>query len=245
MQEAIRRQLNAINQKFYRITADAFDQTRSDAWEGWHRLAEHIEQRLPADHTPLSVLDVGCGNGRFGVFLAEKIAGSIRYHGIDSSPELLIKAETSLANTELEYQLERRDLLEVGLPAPAASYDLVVLFGVLHHIPGARERQQLIHDLAQAVSPDGLLVFTTWRFYEFERFRRRIVSWPMELADKVEAHDYLLDWRRGATALRYCHYVDSDELQRLINASGLQPITQYTADGRDAFNQYVILQRTK
>ncbi len=257
MQEAVRRQLNAINQDFYRITAEAFDQTRSQAWEGWPMLLRHVGDDPGATDT-LNVLDVGCGNGRFGVFLAEQVTRPIRYHGIDSSPALLLKAEAALSQIRpgLEYQLDHHDLLdhhdpidhhdliEDGIPASAAEarYDLVVLFGVLHHIPGAAQRRKLIHDLAQCVRPGGVLVFTVWRFYEFERFRSRIVPWPPELAEKVEQHDYLLDWQRGTPALRYCHYADSHEVQSLIKASGLPVVDQYAADGREAFNQYIILE---
>lgn len=94
--------------------------------------------------------------------------------------------------------------------------------------------------LAERLTPDGLLVFTCWRFYEYPRFRERIVPMPDDL--KVESGDYLLDWRRGSTALRYCHYVDDDELQQLIDASDLRPILQYRADGHgDDMNLYVVL----
>src|SRR5690242_4100695 len=83
--------LNQINREFYRITAEDFDQTRGESWPGWERL-------LPYLQTPLSVLDVGCGNGRFGVFLRENFVGAslINYHGIDSNPALLEQARAAL-----------------------------------------------------------------------------------------------------------------------------------------------------
>jgi len=48
---------------------------------------------------------------------------------------------------------------------------------------------------------------------------------------QVEAGDYLLDWRRGERALRYCHYVDDAEQAQLVAATGLKLVTQYRADG--------------
>jgi SAM-dependent methyltransferase len=230
--ETIRR-LNAINREFYRLTADDFSETRGTAWPGWERL-------LPYLRAPLSVLDVGCGNGRFGLFLAEHLgAANVQYHGVDSSGELLAHARNALAGLP-DVKLEARDIVEN--PPDAGDYDLVALLGVLHHIPGEAERQLFMRRLAERVKSGGLLVFAAWRFYEYERFRERIVPWPSDI--QVEPGDYLLDWRRGVVALRYCHYTDDAEHAALVAATGLSEIATYRADGAtgDA-NRYSLLRK--
>lgn len=226
--------LNDLNRIFYQTTAQDFDQTRGRAWNGWKRL-------LPYLQAPLSVLDVGCGNGRFAVFLAEHAADMVRYEGLDNSPELLAYAQQALQGVnQLSATLRHYDLMVDALPD--ASYDLVVLFGVLHHIPGAQQRQDFLHRLAQRVAAGGILCFASWRFYEDERLRERIVPWEADW--QVEAHDYLLDWRRGERALRYCHYVDDAEQQALIHATGLEHLQTYRADGADdRLNCYSVLRR--
>jgi len=235
--------LNQINRDFYRITADEFDQTRGEAWPGWERL-------LPYLRAPLSVLDVGCGNGRFGVFLYDNLVGAmgepsqqpqINYHGIDSNAALLGHAWKALENLPgINVTLEERDIVEN--PPDVGAYDLVALFGVLHHIPGYTERQALMRQLAERVKPGGLLAFACWRFYEYERFRGRIVPWPQDI--QVEPGDYLLDWRRGTPALRYCHYVDDAEHAALVEATGMREILSYRADGQSGdANRYSILRR--
>src|SRR5215212_9415269 len=86
--------LNAMNREFYRTVADEFDTTRGKAWPGWLR-------PLPALGQPpaLSVLDVGCGNGRFGVFLPQNLPHTtIHYHGIDNNAALIDHARTALAS---------------------------------------------------------------------------------------------------------------------------------------------------
>ncbi len=223
--------LNALNRAFYQITAPDFDQTRTAPWPGWETL-------LPLLSTPLSVLDVACGNGRFGVFLFERLGTNVTYHGVDSNPQLLSFAQTALSGYAA--RLEQRDILSE--PLPAGSYDLVVLFGMLHHIPGRDNRQEFMRALAVRVSPGGLLVFTAWCFYEYERFRQRIVPFPPDL--RVEPGDYLLDWRRGTRALRYCHYVDDQEHAALIQVTGLREVLTYRADGHSGdVNRYSILKR--
>jgi len=264
MDEATVRRLNAINRQFYATVADDFDATRGQAWAGWERLAAYI-QPLPPTSSPggegenrqvplsplpefgegpgvgsgekaISVLDVGCGNGRFGVFLREKL-GTVTYHGLDNSAALLAKARISLPDAILE----ERDIVEH--PPDTGTYALVVLFGVLHHLPGAEQRTTFMRALAERVRPGGLLVFTAWRFYEYPRFRDRIVPWEADV--QVETGDYLLDWRRGARALRYCHYVDDAEADQLSTATGLERVAQYRADGfTGAVNLYVVLRKS-
>ena len=234
MKQATINQLNAINRAFYQTTAQEFDATRGRAWAGWEALSEYLS-------APLSVLDVGCGNGRFGIFLAENLSGQIDYHGLDNNAALLDYAKISLASySHLRTDLTERDVITETLPDNR--YDVVVLFGVIHHVPGYANRQNFVRALADRVKSGGQLVIAAWRFYEYERFRKRLVDWDADV--EVEKNDYLLDWRRGERALRYCHYVDDDELDALVTASGLSEITRYRADGSDnRMNAYLILKK--
>lgn len=242
MNETTIRQLNAINRAFYAATAGDFHATRGTAWRGWERL-------LPQLSGDLSVLDVGCGNGRFGVFLADEQRLPLVYHGIDNSAALLAFARQALRERAgVLATFNEIDLVEALLSSATPvlvpnKYDLVVLFGVMHHVPGAVLRLRLMRALAACVKPGGLLALACWRFYEQARFRERIVPWETSLLPQVESGDYLLDWKRGTHALRYCHHVDDAELDALVQASGLREIERYRADGEtgDA-NVYSIAQ---
>lgn len=238
MDDATIRQLNDINRRFYATVADDFDTTRGKPWPGWRRVLQHI-QRLEA--TPLRLLDAGCGNGRFGLFVARETGRAVAYHGIDNNAALLAHARDALAALpNVAARLEARDIVTDGLPDSAA--DVAVMFGVLHHIPGAANRLALVRALADRVAPGGLLAFAAWRFYDDARFRERVAPWPEGLP--AEPGDYLLDWRRGANVLRYCHHVDDDEFATLIAATGLRHVTSYRADGQSGVgNAYAVLRR--
>jgi tRNA (uracil-5-)-methyltransferase TRM9 len=236
--------LNTINRDFYAVTADAFDATRGTSWPGWEQVLDGVTDASSASGRTLRVLDVGCGNGRFGVFLAERLAGrgvTLDYTGVDSNARLLHHAQESLAERAgMVARLMQQDVVEQ--PLMEGEYDLVTLFGVIHHIPGAAQREHFMQQVAVRVQPGGHLAFAAWCFYESARLRERIVSWPDDLV--VEAHDYLLDWRRGERALRYCHYVDETEHERLIQATGLNNVTTYRADGEGGqMNRYSVLRR--
>jgi SAM-dependent methyltransferase len=237
MNDSTIERLNDINRAFYETTAQEFDQTRGTAWQGWVVLKDYLS-------APLSVLDIGCGNGRFGLFLAETFSETITYHGIDNNSALLDFARIAFSDVpNLDATLSEKDIITSGIDS-SETYDLVALFGVIHHIPGYDNRQQFIKQIAPRVNPNGLLCFASWRFYEYERFRKRLMDWSDDI--EVEKHDYLLDWRRGERALRYCHYVDDDEQNALIEASSLKEIVTYRADGSDnRMNTYTLLKRDK
>ncbi|MFQ3534749.1 MAG: class I SAM-dependent methyltransferase [Aggregatilineales bacterium] len=240
MDEAACRALNALNRAFYAHAAEHFDESRGRAWNGWRRLLPYLES-LPV---PRRILDVGCGNGRFGRFLARHLA-QVCYHGTDNNAALLESARAAFTKMGVlpEARLELHDLLEDGLPE--GEYELAALFGVLHHVPSLARRAALIRDLAARVTYGGFLVFTSWCFYDHARFRERLIALPPEY--DPEHGDWLMDWRRGHAAnslLRYCHYVDEAEQRTLEAASGLSLVASFYADGHtDNINRYSLLQR--
>ena len=238
MDESTIRKLNEINQRFYETTAEVFDATRQQPWEGWQRLSAYCKPGM-------TVLDVGCGNGRFGAFLAGWLGkDAFSYTGVDSNAALLERAKVTLDG--MDARLIERDVVEQGVgdaPSEARNeawgqFDLVALFGVLHHIPAEAKRLALLRELAERVAVGGVLVFTEWRFMDVPHLRERVVVWDTGM--QVEEGDYLLDWRRGERALRYCHFVNDAEHTRLIEAAGLKLMNEYRAD---AANLYAILQK--
>lgn len=235
------RRLNALNAEFYRVTVQNFDESRGRYWAGWKRLLPLLEA---LNASPLRVLDLGCGNGRFGRFLGKHYPSPIAYTGLDNNAALLERAHADLGRyPQLAATLDLGDLVEQ--PPEAGEYDLVALFGVAHHLPGADHRRELLRTLAERTVPGGLFVFTAWCFFDYERFRERVVAWPDDL--EREAGDYLIDWRRGHEAnsvLRYCHHIDEAEHAALVSAIGFEELDRYRADGHsDDINRYSLLRR--
>ncbi len=187
------------------------------------------------------MFDVGCGNGRFGLFLHE--AGVLmRYTGLDNTHFLLHKAAQKFP----QGSFLQADALQTWPLAPGQRFDVIALFGVLHHVPGFVQRQQLITRMVDRLQPGGLGIVTLWKFMEQARFRERVVPWqaaevpPAYHNLQLEQHDYLLRWKQheDTLALRYCHYVDATEQAQLFGAWPI--LAEYQAD---TANHYLIIQR--
>ena len=191
---------------------------------------------------PLDVLDVGCGNGRFAAFLADRCA-RYRYLGIDASAELLAHARAR-GSADAPVRYRQADFLEKPIE-PGQRFSLVVLFGVLHHVPGRRQRLALVQSMARCLRTPGLLVLTAWKF---DAFRKRSRPWrefnrtakePIDL-DQLEPGDHLLPWGNG-DGIRFCHFADDAEIEAISREACLDPIAAFSADGPSSdLNRYFV-----
>jgi SAM-dependent methyltransferase len=223
-----------INQSFYRLEARGFSQTRQTPWRGWQILMDNYVY----DRKPLRVLDIGCGNGRFGSFLFEHYQIET-YVGIDFSQELIKIAKDNLKEYSQAVLLST-DIFTKGIGRFNQPFDLVVLWGILHHIPNYSARITLINQALELTS--GVFAASLWQFAKFERFKKLEASWdnlPDIDQSQLEAGDYLLNFN-DSDHYRYCHSFSDQEIKR-IKTDLLQPsITEYQADGKEGYNRYII-----
>ena len=238
--------LNNINRQFYQERAIEFSATRERPWRGWDELEKRCFARLPA--AP-KVLDVASGNGRFARFLE---ARAERYVGIDQSPLALGEARRRVGESETRRFLEH-DFVMADSPLPTEIqdnvFDLIVLFGVMHHVPGRERRRTLLTTLAERLAPKGLVVFSIWRFDEYERFRRKLVPWQDFLeatglsldTTELGPGDHIMTWGSEPPSYRYCHAMHEEELSSLLTTLPLKKVTIF--DGDDGLNRYVVVER--
>ena len=240
------KKLNKLNEDFYKITASDFDSSRQYFWQGWHQLTEHL------DHfNQLKLLDLGCGNGRFYQFIKENFPDKkLDYLGIDNSVELLTFAQNK-SNVAKNFQLQELDVISSLINKEdfiaENNFDVVVSFGVFHHIPSFDLRLKMLKYLSSKINDKGVIIISLWQFMKYERFRKKVTDdaelKKMNLSD-LEKNDFIIDWKRGENALRYCHFFDNDEQNRLVKQSGLKLIKFFEADGKEEdVNSYLILKK--
>ncbi len=232
--------LRAVNRRFYRERASEFSRTRERPWSGWGEILARAGALLP-DYP--RVLDVGCGNGRFARFLEERLGRTFDYCGVDESPLGLAEARKRLPSRDNVAFVEV-DFLEA--PLPERKFDLIVLFGVLHHLPGRENRIGLLRRLSALLGPGGFLAFSVWRFDRYPRFQKKIVPWNefrsrtgMEIdSSDLEPGDHILTWGGDPPAFRFCHAMNEEEEKDLTGALSLERVSSFDAGAEP--NRYYV-----
>jgi O-antigen/teichoic acid export membrane protein len=122
---------------------------------------------------PRDVLEVGLGTGALLQFLRER---GHRVHGVDTNPELLDEARRWFGS-DLPVQL----VAGTGLPFSDASFDIVVSFDVLEHIP---EPDDHLAEVRRVLRPNGSYLVQTpnkWTNTVFETIRwRSFTRWRQD-----------------------------------------------------------------
>jgi tRNA (uracil-5-)-methyltransferase TRM9 len=214
-----------LNRQFYQSFALPFSGTRRRLQPGVNHMLNLID---PTD----DLLDLGCGNGELARKLAQRgHAGT--YTGVDYSSNLLEQAaeqqpahfrfvQADLSNPDWEKALSGCD------------YDAVLMFAVLHHIPGQQLRLQILHKIRSLLPHDGHFIHSEWQFLSSPRLAGRVQPWETVGLDEkaVDPGDYLLDWRTGGTGLRYVHHFSEAELAEMASITGFEVVDTFLSDGK-------------
>lgn len=227
MKANIIEQLVEINNQFYLKVGEDFDKSRNYFWKGWDELIPYLKPNT-------NLIDIGCGNGRFAEFIKDL---QITYLGIDNNEYLIKKA----INKNLEFAtFENIDILKMF--DLANNFKYICMFGILHHIPSFELRISFIKNLITKLNSSGLLIMSIWQFTQAPNFAKNIVS-VNDFGignDDIEPNDYLYKWNRGVSAIRYCHFVDNNEIKIILESCNLEIVKEFNAD---KFNKYLILKK--
>ncbi|MFH1185332.1 MAG: methyltransferase domain-containing protein [Chloroflexota bacterium] len=239
-----------INRRFYSERGRDFSETRERVQPGVRRILES----LGGDE---SILDLGCGNGSFARELSRR-GHRGQYLGMDFSAPLLEharRARYSLPTRFVQSDLVPRALASSVIDSTLASspshdsvpsniegwsggtdlWSVVTSFAVLHHIPGRDRRLALLALVRGWLQTGGIFVHSSWQFSASPRLQARIQPWSsvgLE-AHELDEGDYLMDWRRGGSGLRYVHEFHEDELADLASESGFVVAETFYSDGAD------------
>jgi cyclopropane fatty-acyl-phospholipid synthase-like methyltransferase len=228
------RQILELNERFYQSVFREFSKTRQKPWEGWGRVIDittkmfggRISDEKSRKSDGIKILDLGCGNGRFLKFIAPKIE-KFEYTGVDMNNDLLSEAQKiKVLPGKQNKKLVKEDVI-LDIRKIDEKYDVVVAFGLTHHIPGQNIRKQWFEYLPKLLNKPGLLVITFW---EFEK----------------NPGDYILGWGQKSpepSKVRFCHKYSENEIKKIENIfkkSGLKPVEKYRADNK---NLYLIFGR--
>ena len=199
-----------------------------------HVMEEPAVLAAIGDPTGLRILDLGCGDARFGVHLLK--AGCAEYHGVDGSQLMTDLARRSLA--DLPATISRVDIED--FQTPASRFDLVTARLLLHYladldsalavaarclVPGGRLVFSVVHPLITSHDTPSDGPRTTWTVDDYFQPGPRRRSWmgsTVTWQHRTVEHYVEAATRAGfhITSLRECEPVaerfdgDDDELAR-------------------------------
>jgi SAM-dependent methyltransferase len=242
MQAATAARLLSLNRQFYQTFGKAFAETRRRIQPGIRRALDLIP---PSGRW----LDLGCGPGTLALEWSRR--GPVRrqgeYLGLDFSPQLLEEARQAVlgqALPGLHIHFLPADLSMPGweIAVQGRPFDGVLAFAVLHHLPGAGLRRQVLRQVHELLVPGGWFIHSEWQFQHSLKLMARRLPWDrIGLQDEdLEEGDTLLDWRHALVGqperegLRYVHLFSGPELATLAAQSGFVVEREYDSDGEGA-----------
>jgi SAM-dependent methyltransferase len=121
------------------------------------RLLLSYLERSAESQRPLQVLEAGCGRG-LNLLAAAAAQPEIRFFGVDISRVAIEEAsQTALSQDLQNLEFQVADLMQPGsLPEVPGGYDLILSYGVLHHL---KEPAEGLRALRRLLSPQGAIAF--------------------------------------------------------------------------------------
>ena len=231
--------LHHINQEFYQTFSHSFASTRRCIQPGIRTLLHEIPERG-------NWLDIGCGSGTLAAEWMQQRRSGL-YHGIDFSTNLISEAKNEILGMQnpdnLEIKFSPVDLINEGwdIPFKGTNWDGALCFAVLHHIPGADQRQKLCAATAGLLGKNKRFHLSVWQVKNSPRLMQRIQPWNLVGVDEddLDAGDVLMDWRAETSCekqlkgLRYVHIFTEGDLNTLAENSGFKVRDSFYSDGKE------------
>ena len=147
---------------------------------GYHALLDELELGVAGPFAQgRDVLEVGCGTG---LILSRLAAVARRAEGVDLSPGMLEKARSRGLNV--------KEASATALPYPDASFDVVVSFKVLAHVP---DILLALSEMARVCRPGGYVLAELYNPWSL-RFLAKRLAGPGKISDGRSEADVFTRW---------------------------------------------------
>lgn len=216
-QDTAKKLLKKVHKDYMQIAED-FSQTRKWLWPEFDFFRKYINK---GD----SILDLGCGNGRFYPFV--KKIKNISYIGIDNNETLIDYAQKNYTSTKFVVG----DLLNIPYYDQA---DILFSIASFHHIPSSKLRNKSAQELNRVLKKNGFAIITVWNLFQ-KRYRKHVIKSLFNFIvhfGKYDWNDTFIPWSKTGVD-RYYHAFTPGELKKIFKKNGFDIVDMfYTQKGK-------------
>jgi len=136
------------------------------------------------------ILEIGCGQGIDGYFIAAALPANATYLGIDYSPESVRAAQSMSFQAAAELRLQKCPEFRIGnalaLDLPDGGFDCVYSIGVMHHVPSP---QSCVEEAFRVLEPGGIAYIALYRKYSPKVTVAKCLRRLQRAADSITSQD--------------------------------------------------------
>ncbi|MCK9466868.1 MAG: class I SAM-dependent methyltransferase [Candidatus Absconditabacterales bacterium] len=209
-------------EKFYDQEAKKYYFSRKKYRSDGYIILEEIKKN---PKKTISILEFGCGSGRFISFLKQNLQNKkINYIGVDLSKKLLEFAKKD--NPKSEFIQD--DIFNYIQQTKQESFDYIVGIASFQHIPSKKESLFLLKNFYRSLNYGGQLIMINWSFSKrfIQKYYKSLVSSILKsiyTASKHSWNDLYIPWKnKGVVSKRYYHIFTKKEIENLTKTTGFK-----------------------
>jgi len=230
-----------LDTKFYKSVSVEFSRTRHIPWPGWNQLLPYLKEKGKC----ASILDLGCGNGRFLKYICQVLpSDDMSYLGIDNNEKLINISIKNFSNIK-KFKLVNSNII-TDVKNIKGKYTIVVAFGITHHIPSLKQRKLWFKHISTLIENSGYFIFTKWNIDKDIRSIKLKKEIPSISIKDLEIGDYFYNWK-NKNIYRYVHIYskkETNEIFKILKKSNMILIKSFDSDGKTSvLNTYYIFKK--
>jgi ubiquinone/menaquinone biosynthesis C-methylase UbiE len=185
----------------YDKIADHFDKTRFSCWN----YVKSFLDSISITNNNLKICDVGCGNGKYMMYLKDKKINNNQIFGCDMSTSLVKIC------TDKNLNVIQNDITKLSYKDN--TFGFVICIAVLHHLSTEERRLKALSELVRITNKGGKMLITIWALNDSDEVNTK----KQQITDNGKTQDVMVPWITSGKNIgnRYYHMFKQDELELL------------------------------
>ncbi|HNP95392.1 MAG TPA: class I SAM-dependent methyltransferase [Cyclobacteriaceae bacterium] len=189
----------SVHTAYLNEKATTYDERRFSQLSGQvvHNIElEMLNKVLPNLSQGATILEVGCGTGRFLVEMAKK---GYKIDGTDASPDMLLIAKNKVGEFVNNFQPLLGEASK--LPYPSNGFDLTYCVRLLNQTESSHYALSVIDDMFRVTRENGYVLVEFMNYYRAPirtRGAHHVLLRPQEVIDRAKACRGVSIWCEGA-----------------------------------------------